>query len=332
MLKFDAEKFVTEGEKGYQLRNKIEKVAQKLFNDGIKNIFFTASGGSNAVMQPFNYWIESKSIIPSYLVAAADFLAVGSKKLHKDSVIILLSKSGDTRETVELAKKMEGLGIRTVSFVNKESTPLEKHSTFAIDTFGYHPQEMAFYFLIGKILQLNGEFSDYKKFADELKCLPEDMNTVAQQVDQKAKDLAEKIKNADYQIWVGSGDLWGTTYSYSMCVLEESQWLRTKSVSSPEFFHGTFELVEKDVPVILLESQGATRQLDERVAAFASKYTNEFTKFDMKDFSLPHISSEYRSIVEPSVMWAALRRLSLHLEDIRNHSLAKRRYYRVVEY
>lgn len=332
MLNFDAKKLVAEGKKGYELREDIEKIAKKLYKDGIANIFFTASGGSNAVMQPFNYWMESKSEIPSYLITAADFLAVGSKKLQKNSLVILLSKSGDTKETVEIAQKMESLKIRTVSFVNKADTLLEEHSTHAINTFGYHPQEMAFYFLIGKILEENGEFPEYEKFAEELKFLPEDMNVVAKQVDDKARNFAEKYKNADYQIWVGSGDLWGTTYCYSMCVLEESQWLRTKSVSSPEFFHGTFELVEKDVPVILLESEGATRCLDERVASFASKYTDEFTKFDMKEFSLPHISEKFRSIVEPSVMWAALRRVSLHLENIRNHSLAKRRYYRVVKY
>lgn len=55
MIKFDAEKFIHEGEKVYNLRDKIEAIAIQLFNDGIKNIFFTASGGSNAVMQPFYY-------------------------------------------------------------------------------------------------------------------------------------------------------------------------------------------------------------------------------------------------------------------------------------
>lgn len=44
MIKFDAEKFIREGEKVYNLRDKIEAIAIQLFNDGIKNIFFTASG------------------------------------------------------------------------------------------------------------------------------------------------------------------------------------------------------------------------------------------------------------------------------------------------
>ena len=63
----------------------------------------------------------------------------------------------------------------------------------------------------------------------------------------KARAYAEKYKDDPYQIWIGSGNLWGPTYSFAMCVLEESQWLRTKSVTSPEFFHGTIELVERSL-------------------------------------------------------------------------------------
>ena len=40
--------------------------------------------------------------------------------------------------------------------------------------------------------------------------------------------------------------MWGETYSYAMCVMEEMQWIRTKSVKAAEFFHGTLELLEKD--------------------------------------------------------------------------------------
>ena len=37
-------------------------------------------------------------------------------------------------------------------------------------------------------------------------------------------------------IWIGSGETWGETYLFSMCLLEEMQWIKTKSVTSSEFF------------------------------------------------------------------------------------------------
>lgn len=122
MLKFDKQEFIDEGKKVYALRDKIEQVANKVYDDGISNIFFTSSGGSNAVMQPFHYLIETTSKIPTYLITAADFLASGNQQLNEKSLVILLSKSGNTPETVEIAEKMKEKNIRTVSFVNKADT------------------------------------------------------------------------------------------------------------------------------------------------------------------------------------------------------------------
>ena len=85
--------------------------------------------------------------------------------------------------------------------------------------------------------------------------------------------------------------MWGSTYSFAMCVLEESQWLRTKSVTSPEFFHGTIELVEKGVCVALNMTEGQTRKLDQRVKDFVGQYTDDFTVFDTADYELPGISA-----------------------------------------
>lgn len=117
-----------------------------------------------------------------------------------------------------------------------------------------------------------------------------------------------------------------------MCVLEESQWLRTKSVTSPEFFHGTIELVEPGVCVALAMTEAQTRPLDERVARFCKQYADDFTVFDTHDYELPGISDEFRWMLSPVVLNAILSRVSKNFEQIRDHSLDIRRYYRKVEY
>ena len=50
-------------------------------------------------------------------------------------------------------------------------------------------------------------------------------------------------------MFIGSGALWGETILFSMCILEEMQWKRTRYITSADFFHGTLELVEPGVPV-----------------------------------------------------------------------------------
>ena len=152
-------------------------------------------------------------------------------------------------------------------------------------------------------------------------------------------DLAGVQQKLDYiqqlgatTVWIGSGDLWPTAYSYSMCVLEESQWIRTKSVSSPEFFHGTLELLEDDVCTTLLLTEGPTRAQDERVKEFAARHTKKLTCFDTKEYALPGISDEFRQLLSPVVMAAVLQRISKNIEVITDHSLDIRRYYRKESY
>ena len=194
------------------------------------------------------------------------------------------------------------------------------------------PQELVFYYLIGRILYRNGDFADYPKFADELKGLAYALAQVRKQADEKCRQYALDYHKEPYNIWVGSGDLWPTAYSYSMCVLEESQWIRTKSVSSPEFFHGTLELLEDDVCMTLLLTEGPTRVLDERVKEFAQRHTKKLTCFDTKDYELPGISDEFRKYLSPVVMAAVLQRISKNIEEITGHSLDIRRYYRKENY
>lgn len=332
MLKFNAEQMEKRGELIYGTRKHTENIAKMVFEAGISNIFFTASGGSVAVMQPFDYVLQTESSIPAYSITAADLVLTGHKQLNEKSLVILYSKSGDTPDTIEAAKYLKDRKIPTVGIYGKENTPLEELCTYGINYFDGRPQEMPLYFLIMSIMKHNGEFDNYEKFADELKNLPRALSKVREAADRKAKAYAEKYQNDPYQIWIGSGNLWGIAYSYSMCVLEESQWLRTKSVSSPEFFHGTLELVEKDVCVTLVKTEGDTRPLDERVERFAKQYTDNFNVFDTRDYELEGISEQFRAYVCAPVMWAVLGRISVHLEDIRNHSLETRRYYRVVEY
>ena len=76
----------------------------------------------------------------------------------------------------------------------------------------------------------NGEFEQYNKFADEVSLIPEAMVDVRKQSDSFAHDFAEKYKDEPYQLWIGAGSLFGKTYSYAMCVLEEMQWIKSKSI------------------------------------------------------------------------------------------------------
>ena len=116
-----------------------------------------------------------------------------------------------------------------------------------------------------------------------------------------------------------------------MCILEEMQWIKTKSIHAAEFFHGTLELLENGMSMILLYGEDETRLLMDRVLNFSKKITDEIFIFDTKEIELP-FSKEFRKIVSPMIVYAIEEILSCFLERERNHPLTTRRYYRQMEY
>lgn len=332
MVNFNEQQIIANGEIIYRQRAKIEAIADSICDAGFDLLLFTSSGGSQAMLDPFAFYLRHASRLPVENVLSADLVLGACNRITNKTVAFLTSKSGDTAETVAAARWLKTQGVRLVSVVGKADSTLESLSEDTIVYGEGRPQELAFYLLIGRILYRSGCFEEYPRFAAELKNLAAALAQVRKQADAKCRQYALDYCKEPYNIWVGSGDLWPTAYSYSMCVLEESQWIRTKSVSSPEFFHGTLELLEEDVCTTLLLTEGPTRAQDERVRDFAARHTSKLTCFDTKDYDLPGISPEFRRWLSPVVMAAVLQRISKNIEQITGHSLDIRRYYRKESY
>jgi len=103
-------------------------------------------------------------------------------------------------------------------------------------------------------------------------------------------------------------------------------------VHASDFFHGTLELVEPGVSLLLLKGEDATRPLVDRVERFASGLTDKVLVLDAALVELPGISQTTRALLSPVVVAALLERVSAHLEVLRDHPLTTRRYYRRMAY
>jgi fructoselysine-6-phosphate deglycase len=337
LLNFNKEKYlkVTNGAVG--LRNQIEKYVDEVSKKDFKNIFLLGSGGSIAIMYPFEYILNSVSTIPAYAEIASEFMLQNHKQFGKDSLVVLSSLSGTTEETVAAAEYCKRFGATTIGLVGELGTPLANIVDYPIvnyaeNDFAADSINLQMYTVVFRLIYNNGDFPAYDKFISELQFIPDELVNVKKASEKKAEEFALKYKDENYHMLVGSGTAWGRTYAYAMCVLEEMQWIPTKSIHAAEFFHGTIELVDENTSMILLTSEDETRPLMERVENFAKKYTEKLTIMDTKDYPLEGISPEFRKYLAPLVLATALQRFSVHLEDKREHSLEKRRYYRTVAY
>lgn len=328
MANFDEKDFLDRAEHIYSQRTHIEKLADKACGCGIQNVLICSVGGSQATIDPFGSMIDHMSVLPVYSVQAADLITSGCNMVGPGTLVLMASKSGDTIETVKAAQWLHKRGAKIFSSTGPDASPLANLSDYAFHFGDGRPLEFPFYFFVGRILANRSEFKGYENFASALEMLGEALNAVRKQFDERARAYAHAYCAEPYHIWVASGDLWSVCYSYAMCVLEESLWIRTKSVTSAEFFHGTLELLGPSVPLTLLIGEGPTRELDLRVARFAANHTDKLTIIDAADFALPSVLERWRVLLGPVLINAALQRISKNLEVVCQHSLDTRRYYR----
>ncbi|MDQ0733846.1 SIS domain-containing protein [Arthrobacter agilis] len=331
MLKFDEDQFLTRAQSFLALQPQIEDVVAGLA--GVEAVFLVGSGGTYAAMWPYEHLMRRSTTVPVRSAIAAELVLSGDALLNERAVAVFTSASGTTEDVIRCIEYCRERGVRTIGFTGIADSPIAQGVDHAFITEpDAWPFDLGLLLLTTRFLSERGEFAGYDKLVDQLQAVPKALVGVARQAEPMAEAFAARHKDTDFHFVVGSGNLWGHAYLYSMCILEEMQWLHTTRVHGAEFFHGSLELIEEDTSVLLFVGEDETRPLMERVVAFSEKYSKATTVLDTADYPLDGVDDEFRGLLGPLVMDTITSRISKHLEKQRDHSLDLRRYYRVVEY
>ena len=105
MVNFDENQIIANGAKIYDQRAKIEAIADSIVDNGFDLLLFTSSGGSQAMLDPFAFYIRHMSRLPVENVLSANLMTGDCNRITDKTVAFLTSKSGDTAETVKAANQ-----------------------------------------------------------------------------------------------------------------------------------------------------------------------------------------------------------------------------------
>lgn len=337
MLNFDEERFLRIQSGALALAQRLDQVIGTCLAAGAENVFFMGTGGAAILMQPAAQLLQRNSRFPAFIDLTAELFISSSVNLTAKSIIVMPSLSGTTKESVALLSKIKEIGATVLTLVGHQETPLGKGGDHVFVNFAEDDTSCESFYLQSLIIALSimkhrGEISNYDGVLGELATLPRLLLEVKRAFEGKAEAYAKALAASDYHIIIGAGNVWPEAFYYGMCILEEMQWIRTRPVHASDFFHGTLELVDKEVSVILFKGEDAYRPLAERVQNFVPNYTEKLTVLDTADFALPGISAEVRALISPVLLATVLERISAHLEVMRNHPLTTRRYYKRVAY
>ena len=81
-------------------------------DNGFDLLLFTSSGGSQAMLDPFAFYIRHMSRLPVENVLSANLMTGDCNRITNKTVAFLTSKSGDTAETVKAANWLKEQGVR----------------------------------------------------------------------------------------------------------------------------------------------------------------------------------------------------------------------------
>jgi fructoselysine-6-phosphate deglycase len=337
MLNFDEDRFLSIQSGAVGLAPRIHETIATSLREGAENLFFLGAGGAGILMGPAARLLQLHSTFPVHQEMPAELVVTGSVRLGPRSLVVIPSLSGTTKDSVEALAWCKERKATVITLTGDADTPLAQEADVNFTNYAADDTSSESFYLQSLLLALSllherGEDDGYTEVVQELQELPRLLLEVKRGFEPRAEEFAEKIKDEPYHIITGAGSTWPEAFYYGMCILEEMQWIRTRPVHASDFFHGTLELVEDDVSVIVLKGEDPSRPLAERVERFAAAYTRTLSVFDAAAFPLPGISDRVRGLVSPVVLATALERVSAHLEVKRDHPLTTRRYYRRVAY
>jgi fructoselysine-6-phosphate deglycase len=336
MFNFDEARFESIQSGAVGLASRIHAIVGDALAAGVEKVVFLGTGGAAILMQPAVLLLNRQSTLPAILEISAEVVLSGSPWIGPKALVVIPSLSGTTKESVAALDYCLTRGAHVLTLVGHADTPLGRVPN-ALVNFAEDDTSSESFYVQSLLIALaamahRGEFSRWEETVAELGALPRGLIAAKTAFEPRAQSVAGFIAASPWHIITGAGPAWPQAFYYGMCILEEMQWIRTRPVHASDFFHGTLELVDGDARVIILKGEDSTRPLAERVENFARQVAGGVEVIDTKDLPLPGISDETRALLVPALLATVLERVSAHLEELRNHPLTTRRYYKRIAY
>lgn len=246
--------------KGIIQMSGVEDNLEKFLN--AKRILIVACGTSWHAGLVAEYIIEEFSRIPVEVEYASEF-RYRNPIINKDDVVIAISQSGETADTLAAIKlaKENGAFVFGVCNVVGSSISRETHAgayTHAgpeigvASTKAFTTQITILTLLALRLAKAKGTMnnSDYQRYLLELELMPEKVQETLQTNDV-AKQIADIYKNATNCLYLGRG------YNFPVALegalkLKEISYIHAEGYPAAEMKHGPIALIDEQMPVIVI--------------------------------------------------------------------------------
>ena len=229
---------------------------------GIRKIVITACGSAYYAGCAAKYAIESLCRIPVTVELASE-LRYADPLMGEDTLLIVLSQSGETADTIAALRECKNRGAKTLAIVNVVGSTIAKIADWCLYTWagpeiavattkGYTTQLTVLYlFALYAARKLHTvDDGTYRKLLSALKSLPKQLQQ-ALDMNPDIPRLAKKYHRSYSMFFIGRN----TDYAVALegaLKMKEISYIHAESYAAGELKHGTIALIQDGQPVIAL--------------------------------------------------------------------------------
>ena len=234
-----------------------------LSNDEVRNIsqiYIVACGSAYHTGVVTQYVMEDIAKIPVRVELASEF-RYRKLLLDKNGLVIIVSQSGETADSLAALRLAKDKGIKTLAIVNVVGSSIAREADNVLYTLAgpeiavattkaYSAQLIAGYLLAIQFAYIKNEIAEeyYKNLIKELYTLPQKIEKVLEDK-ERIQWFVAKQANAQDVFYIGRG------IDYAVCLegslkMKEISYVHSEAYAAGELKHGTISLIEDGTLVI----------------------------------------------------------------------------------
>ena len=226
----------------------------------ISQIYIVACGSAWHVGMVAQYVIEDLAKIPVRVELASEF-RYRKPLLDKNGLVILISQSGETADTLAALREAKNRQVKTLAIVNVVGSSIAREADNVFYTLAgpeisvattkaYSAQLIAVYTLALQFAKERNEIEmpEYEKLIKELDTLPDKIQEVIDNQEEIQKFAAKQAAAKDV-FFIGRGIDYAVSLEGSL-KLKEISYIHSEAYAAGELKHGTISLIEDGTLVI----------------------------------------------------------------------------------
>ena len=235
------------------------------FLKGISNIHILACGSAYHAGKVAENIISDLTDINAKAELASEF-NYGSTKLKPNSLAVIISQSGETKDTYEALLKCKELGIKTFSIINVKNSRIARRSDFNAYTYAgpeiavattkaYSCQLIILYLLSMELAKSKNLITDekYKSMISDLYKIPNGIRKILNNK-ETVQRLATRFVPKNNVFFLGRGMDYAISMEGSL-KFKEVTYIYSEAYPAGELKHGSIALIQEGVPVIIIATQ-----------------------------------------------------------------------------